>query len=629
MLHIFRKYQRAVFLVITIVVVITFIFFGTYDVVFGPRALQEETTFETLSHRKIPQGNFRALSHFLRKEGLGNPLNEGFIAQEILSKGLAEILFSAYQPLLEGELGERLVREREFVPYRHPAAPELSAEGLWRSYAPALLQGLERVRGGTMTPLEGLTAQVGLYLAERSFSPALLRAMLLYQQRAAAVAADPRLASGSLALFGYRDLADWFGEGFMEVATAFVLNGAALAEESGVEVSYGEARDGLLVQCALVLQRHRAELEGKISTPEELLQCYLNHNGMEERLLVGLWRDLMLFKALFAEEPVEHPPGAFQELVRVGVEVERFAFPFVEEEALGRYLRAVAALSGEEWPTVFYTVEEVAKQHPELVRREYLLAIASVVRGELLARLPVQEIWQWQEAHWEELALRYVELKGEGDHWARLEGLSEGVRAQVNGEAERALLAAHPEWVEETLRSRIPEERRIALHELPGISDVAALERALREGAVVGYTQDGEHYYALTLRGEPESRLLSFQEARGVVTGEGDPLLQARIQHYLEAERNRRITGLSDVATGPWALRRTVERHFEALESLHLEEGWSPVEGAGFCHFLGAVEETSGRDAKLREVEVAHNRERARQLAERVLEGMELPQYGT
>lgn len=65
MLDFFRKYQRYFFLVITVVIIISFSFFGTYSTL-GSNAWREQIAFKAVNGHEVTRADVDEMTDFLK-----------------------------------------------------------------------------------------------------------------------------------------------------------------------------------------------------------------------------------------------------------------------------------------------------------------------------------------------------------------------------------------------------------------------------------------------------------------------------------------------------------------------------------------------------------------------------------
>jgi hypothetical protein len=193
MLGFLRKHQKYFFVLITIVIVTSFSFFGTYGTL-GGNDIHEQVAFTTVAGKQITRGQLEEFSQFISTDqedsklyggSLGpNFLNDGVIRKDFLESGLAAILVQQYEPELKADLITKHSREAHYKPYAHPEAPFVSSATVWNYFAPEIVKNLETVQK-TAAPSsdEAVQAKIALYLAERRLPSPYLKQILTQQER--------------------------------------------------------------------------------------------------------------------------------------------------------------------------------------------------------------------------------------------------------------------------------------------------------------------------------------------------------------------------------------------------------------------------------------------------------------
>ena len=113
MLSLFRKYQRYIYLVVTVVIIISFSFFGTYSTL-GSNQWREQIAFKAVDGKEVTRYEVEEMSHFISTDqsdkiaygGAWGPnfLNDGVIVNDFLKTGLAKELLLAYSSEVQPEL---------------------------------------------------------------------------------------------------------------------------------------------------------------------------------------------------------------------------------------------------------------------------------------------------------------------------------------------------------------------------------------------------------------------------------------------------------------------------------------------------------------------------------------------
>lgn len=555
MLSFFRKNQRIFFLFITVVIIVTFVFFGTYNVL-APTQVHDETAFEALDGKTVKSSYLDEMARFLSADGAeaflknhmqksypGNFLNDGVVVKDFLQTGMAQVIFQYFFQELTPDLQTRLEKEKHFATYKHPYAQFITAESVWESFAPELRSQLDVLRASQDASLqESFDARVNLYLQERQFPPAFLRQVLLYQQKQYDwLPPDQALMQDNLSLFGYRDLNDWFGSTFVKLMSQVIINSAAIAKERGYKVSSEEVVTDLLAQSGQAFERLKGSANMHAKNGQELLQEYLRASQIDESRLINIWQDLLLFRRLFNDIGSSVIVDAlalqdFNHYARQGAEIELYTLPvefnfkdFHVLQLFEVYLDAIAQQNREPLllPTSFKTVDELEKIAPQLVEKRFWVEIGSVNKNQLLAKVGIKETWDWelQDENWEALKKQFPELalNPAQDDQARfqvLEALDPKTRNLVDHFARETLADAHPEWKQYAMDIAPTHEEILAIGEscsLTGITDTKKLLAYLEAQPLdetFDYTQDETNFYQLRIKERATAKnVLTFREA--------------------------------------------------------------------------------------------------------------------
>ncbi len=555
MLNFFRKYQKIFFLMITLMTICSFIFFGTYQAFAPTRSASDEVAFHTLDGKAVRRSSLSQLSYFLSQEPLpplpsmrgtlGNFLNDGVLTKDFFEGGLAQALFQFYSVPIGNELQDKLPREKSYVPYTHPYAKFLSASTVWGLFAPGIKESLSQLQTCENTAaLEAFQTRIDLYLAERHFPAPVLAQVLRYQEREYPnLPADPRLQREELSLFGYHTAQDWFGSQFVECAAQFILNTAAYAKMQGYSVTQEEALADLLIKSVKNFQAMK-DLPGMpMKSGYELFQHYQKVHQVDEVTLVKMWQQIMLFRRLFQDvggAALVDAQGMqqFFSQAKEYAAIELFQMPseyrFQNAQELKMFEKYLAAVASErssslELPEEWDSIERIEACAPELVGKRYRLNVATVTKKSLQAKVTVKETWDWEvnEDNWKILQTQFPELaeKETSDEASRslvLEAMDAKRRGLVDTFARSTIVNAHPEWITKTLDEVEMVEKKVFLRSrhtaspFDGIKDLSSLISLLdKEDRLSLYTQDQETYYRIHVQERaPQKEILSFAEAK-------------------------------------------------------------------------------------------------------------------
>lgn len=594
MLSFFRKYQRYLLIIVTVMIIVSFSFFGTYNGRMH-RTQKDEVVCTALDGRSLHRSELHQMAFFLStdtidKEQYGpmlaaNFLNDGVVRKDFFESGLGEQLIFAFINELESDLKQRLDRERRYTPYVHPEARFLNAEQVWSYFAPQLLDSFKRSRATlSIASLGAIRDRIQLYLAEQSFPQNRLKQVLAYQeQQYGWLSKDLYLNRRDLALFGYHTIEEWFGPKFTQLIAQLIINGAALAHERGYTISNEAAEAELLYNAELAFERDRSHLAG-VANGRQYMDEQLRVMGMDLSTASRLWRQVMLFRQLFSDIGSSVLVDSFMydrfnQFSAETVEVELYRLQeqlhLSDIGALERfecYLDAVADRSQlakpTDLPTQFYSVEEIREKSPELIQRRYLVEVAEAYRCNQMLKVSFKKVLDWEldEKNWALLVERWPEL-ALASHETRkerveaLNGLNKGMRALVDQMAQEAILSGHPEWIEAALDRADSKVQTISLRDqggpppLPHVAnrcrlkqllDLAPLpdepmtevQRAAAE-ALQYYSDDGEVYYRIALLDRSlNDEVLTFEEAERL--GILEELVDRRLAElYQEACRKK------------------------------------------------------------------------------------------
>lgn len=585
MLHFFRKHQKYFFFVITVVVIMSFSFFGTYDTLAG-NAIHEQVAFTTVEGTQITRGELESLVNFISTDsddkrlfgGAWGPnfLNDGVIKNDFLETGLAEILVAAYPKLVASDLESRLEKEKRYVLYAHPQAKFLSTESAWEFFAPTMKANYRSLKRAE-NPLDpdAFAARVSLYLNERRFPSPLLRQVLRYQQKQQGwLAPDPNLENVDLSIFGYHTVDDWFGPRFIRIVAETIMNSSELAAKKGYKVSKTEALADLMHNAEVSFQQNLSNPNLGVANSTEYLNEQLRILGMDRTKAVKVWQQVLLFRRMFQDvgntalvDALTH--NKFTSYAKENVSGDLYRLPaelqFKDYRTLQKfetYLYAVAKrprldkMNDKEIltiPTGFLSVDEVKKKYPELIQKHYTLEISQVNKNAIQAKIGLKDMWSWEveEKNWTSLKKEFPDLaakpaKTREERFAALDSLSDPLRFRVDTYARNAMVEEHPEWLDAALKDAQPKKMDIGLRSTGGRSVIAGLDNreelielldaaalnAEPTGKLARLTGDNVTYYRIkVIERQPGEEVLTFAEANheGVL----DQLLDQNLeQHY-------------------------------------------------------------------------------------------------
>lgn len=591
MLNFFRKYQKIFFIIVTIFVVISFCFFGTFGTYSNQQQDPDRIVGKTLKGTSITFREMEAMNRLLgssyeERSVLPNLFNDGVIRKEFLNTGMGHLLAEQYFSKIKQDLEPRLKKAKYYKPYVHPKAHFISSEQVWQQYFPSISRDLGLLKGlQKEATIEEFNLLTRLYMAELQLPPDSLKQLLVYQQNSHSVPPDPQLQQTDLSLFGFHSFEDWFGPQFLNEISRFVFNSAAIAEEKGYKVTLEEAHADLIQNIQTALTAYGLKVE---ETPGYFAQ-QLHVLQLDEATAVKTWQKVILFRRLFHDvgnvgmiDPFLYEN--FQKYANEGITAEVYRLPeefhlkdfhrFIELQA---YLEAVSIphKKGNAFPTLFLKPEEVEKKFPELVEKKFVVSFKEVNKDQLASRIGLKETWEWEvsDHNWEVLQNAFffdASVQTQEDRFQFLEKLDVKERLKVDAFARGKIVDTHPEWLEESFEMAPLQTKTLSIRSkggslpLTGIDNRATfidlLERASlkEEKASVlsarqqleNFSGDGINHYRLNvIEVSNQKTILSFKEAIS------DGTLQKIVDKRLETayvDVRRKESGIFQNANGSW-----------------------------------------------------------------------------
>ena len=594
MLNFLRKHQKIFFVIITAAIVVSFSFFGTYSTMANNADVEDKELFKGVCGIPIKQQELAALCRLiesspfdrvaLEKGSMPNFFNDGVIEKEFLSNGLGMILAKRYFDELKPDLDIRVKKIHQFRPYVHPKTKQISAEGAWTRFSPAMAEHLRTIKAKSdQATTETLALMTQLYLEQAMLPPDTLKQVLLMQQNQLNSEPDPLLNNRDLSLFGFKSMEDWFGPRFVPLVAQFILNVAQLAEEKGYAVKTEEIRADLYQNIYQAYQQISRNAQLDPEEADQYFQMKMRGLGMDETMLLSTWKKVMLFRRLFEDGSgsVLIDPLAYQQFdkfAKENVRVTLYELPsalrlsdFRSMLKLQVYLEGVAADSSRlrsdlRIPKQFAPLDQIEKRVPELIERQFALEYSSVSKEELAQSISVKETWDWEviDNHWELLRKSFPEaavpkVDSKQQRLTALDKLDKKLRAKIDQFARSKMVEEHSEKIKLALEQATVKDSSVGLRtkggDLPfkGVKDnadlIALLENAALKNAQPNsanqrlnfYSPDGEHFYCIqVINRDSTKKILTFDEASK--DGTLDKLLDKRLEDAYPEVRKKDFT---------------------------------------------------------------------------------------
>ncbi len=582
MIQFLRKHQRKFFLVITVVIGLSFSFFGTFNTMIDTQEVPDKKIVNMIGGRSMKQRELNALCQMLstsvldpKASRMPNLLNDGVIEKDLLFNGMGTILAKQYFSDLKMDLDTRLKKAQQYKPYGHSQIPFLNAQMVWQKFVPSLPQHLDQLKKqGTECTLATFSTFCQLYNDQTTLPPEMLKQVLMFHQQQQGLEADPLLAQADLALFGFGTLEDWFGPHFVELCAQFILNVASLAEKKGYDVKTEEIRNDLFQNIYAGVKRFSQKTALSIEEAEQYFQREIRHLGLDERTVVSTWRNVMLFRRLFEDVGgsvlIDRLPyQQFDHFSQESAKIDLYELPqalqlndFQSMLKLQVYLESVAqhpqALRTTlALPRQTASLEQIEKRSSELVQRTCEIEFAHVNKSDLESEISLKETWKWEiiDGNWARLQQEFSELNNgivssKEQRLELLNRLDPKRRVEVDKFSRSAIIDADSHHIRDAFEQATPRQSRIELcgrsSSLPfvGIDNpsqlIALLEKAPlteQSESLLCYSGDQQNFYRIkVVHRDAQKRLLTFAEA--MKNGALDRLLEEKLeQMYPEARK--------------------------------------------------------------------------------------------
>jgi len=590
MLDFFRRYQRYFFLVITVVIIISFSFFGTYSTL-GSNTWREQVAFKAINGKEVLSMDVDEMALFLATDnedktyfgGAWGPnfLNDGVIRNDFLETGMGQELAMAFPNEIREDISKRVAKEKKYSPYVHPQAPFLSVENIWSYFAPQMkgyFVSMQTAQDG-LNP-DSFNSRISLFLAEKQVPDSTIRNVIRYQEKQYQwIKPDDKLNQTDFSLFGYHTLEDWFGPRFTRLVSEFIINAAILAEKQGYHVSNAEVLTDLVRNTQKSYEQNINNPNLGVTSPEEYLSEQLRRMNMDQAKAVKIWRQVLLFRRYFDDAGANALADtlANQKLHQYAHEsanIDLFQLPshlklasFKDLQKLEAYLYAATKqnkLDPLALPQQFLEIADISKKYPELVQKRYVLHIAKVDQKTLQSRIGMRELWNWEadDQNWKTLVNQFPILgvkpgTTREERIDALDSLDEKNRKLIDNFSKTAIVKTHPEWILQSLNDAKPVRTIVGLRSqggkmpISGLNDINRREEFFRllDDAPIGeavaadsplydYSADEQVHYRIVVLDRAENHeILTYAEASSDDTL--DTVLDRILEKYYLANRGK------------------------------------------------------------------------------------------
>lgn len=567
MLNFFRKYQKIFFIFVTVVIIFSFSFFGTFSTMATSQDTPDVEIAKLINGAPLRQSDMSGMNHFIKADV--ELFSDSTIEKEFFSSGLAAMLAEKYFDQIGPDIENRLMRLKHYQPYAHPRAPFISVMNVWEQFAPRIKQiYMQLMESQEVTPKE-FALLCDLYHAQKALPDHFMRQILSYQiGQYSGLKPDPLLAQTDLSIAGMHHLDDFLGPRFIELLSQFICNGAAYAETKGYHVTKDEARAEYLFKIQHALSQSE---KNQNEAAENYYYQLLQHTGMHEDFFLKQWQKVLCCTyfldepaktALLSSEEVKELYHVMKEKAKVVVyqlpkELRISDFKSLMKWQL--YLEAISSIDRKDLllPKQFLSLDEIQKKQPEMLFRSCVVKMASINKKDLALDIGIKEMWQWQldEKNFAWIQSQFPTISSQNlltdkERDAALEALDPQLRMKVDQASRLKMVDEHPEKLKIALDSKELEQMTLniplkgEIKQFIGIVDLSNLIQVLeaKETPLVGesfqVTYDQEHYYRMEII-EPlkEVQVMSFSEAdrAGVLDLLLDEQLEAAYPHIRKA----------------------------------------------------------------------------------------------
>ncbi|MGL4348816.1 MAG: hypothetical protein ACRCSV_05130 [Chlamydiales bacterium] len=478
MLGFLRKNQKYFLLVISIVIITSFIFVGI-----NQKIPKGEVKKEILLGRGVDGSSIyvKEIEQMVRfcvtdrfdqpsmKNGIINFLNDGVIRKDIIESGLANLLLENDFDRIRPDLQDKISQFQKFSSYIHPENPSISLENIYAKFSPELFDTLQKFRLNTEISPNVFSQVVSMYQQQQKLQPELIRQFLMYEEKMSKVKPDPHLINKDLQLFHAYSLDEWFGKKFIELTCQFIHHCALEAKHRGYSIPLEEVQTDLQRKSWDALQ----SLAGKQKLSVEDFSSYYHQlihllNMQEEEVLL-IWQKVMLFRRLLQDvvHGVVFEGSGLSDYfthAKEKVSITKYEIP---ESLIGKNMWDILELqlyitktsSSDNilhLPTESLPIAEIKSQTPELLEHAYEISIVQKSLHDLFQYISLQEMWKWQMNNWDLLQDTFLDIRSYKsdlavDRLHYLDKLDHALRTRIDEFTKKQILKADPARVQEIL----------------------------------------------------------------------------------------------------------------------------------------------------------------------------------
>lgn len=487
----FRKYQRAIFIVTTVVVIISFVFLGTYNRLGRTTKQKDIVIGKCIDDTDLTLSRVKGVSLFLANE---DKITKSPLFEKLADLFVLDTFFLLYEKELKKDFEKRFDQIKSYKPYENG---NLSAKNVWNIFAKGINHHLEIIQNKNSFDLEAFKSFYKLYIKQKKFPPNTLKRVLLYYAKQVNMM-DPMLIRSDHRLFDFASFFSWFGENFTDILSQFIININQFAKSEGFSVKkvYIESKKGD------VLDSNLFKNSGFLAVFEEIefFKRYMESFD-------GLVLDDLYHREIFA---------ASYEVAKV----KKYSLPkslqlknFNDFILLQYYLKAVSKGKLED---DFAGIDEIIKNHPSLVEKNLSIEVKEVDIKELKMQIAERELLNWQIENFDHLASKYnlKRARGKEYRFSVLNNLQTTKKDKIDSYSKGKMVT--DELIKKEVREKKVKPLNISVPLKGGeeiFSDIDNEKLLSIKGKKSFQTKD--HYFEIEVKEDLGMKVRSFEKAKG------------------------------------------------------------------------------------------------------------------
>lgn len=502
MFRFFRRYQKGIFLVVTGVIAVTFLFFGSFDLISKMGGEKKVVVTKDPFGKDIYLKDIDDISFFLMNE---RSLLKGSLLKEMRELGITRWLFSTY--FKEDHFLKKFQRIKNYKHYRNNINKEISLERTLEKFFPDIYKKMEKVRSFEKFNLEAFEALEELYFENR-LKEEDIKKLVLLQLNLEKLPMEEAFRA-DYKIFGLSTLSDWFSKEFVEMLSQLIITVNRIARSEGFRIEDVDV-----------------ELEGR---------GLFDKRYLKNREFFNILKEVALFKKYIGsvEDIVFLDDICHREIAKFKKRIKVKKYSLKDEFILKGFLDLLKLKTYKN-----YTMEErwskklpidvVEREAKALIGSEYTLEISHVNLDEIALEIGERELWKWQtdKKNWDILNRQFFLSSKEGlskeemfsilDGKKGREGIDSFSRRKMIGDdlIDRALSLKEAERKEVSLSFFDDFLKGVETKVLIDLLDREDLKGDWKRGPLYKFSENGDDYYRIKLISRGKRSVIPFKKAK-------------------------------------------------------------------------------------------------------------------